>query len=66
MSGDEMYHRKVTSIRRVRDDDQSTSDKMTQQIDENLKRAYQETLSEALPDRFQQLLAQLREQEKRG
>ncbi len=36
------------------------------EIDENLKRVYQETLSEPVPDRFQQLLAALREKEGGG
>lgn len=31
------------------------------QIDENLKRVYEEALEQDLPDRFAQLLAQLRE-----
>lgn len=31
-----------------------------QQIDENLKRIYDETLNEEVPDRFKQLLDQLR------
>lgn len=31
------------------------------QIDENLKRVYEEALDQELPDRFTQLLAQLRE-----
>lgn len=33
------------------------------QIDENLKRVYQEALDEEVPDRFKQLLEQLREKE---
>ena len=33
------------------------------QIDENLKRVYQEALDEAVPDRFNQLLEKLRERE---
>lgn len=33
------------------------------QIDENLKRAYQEALTEEIPDRFRELLAQLRDKE---
>jgi len=32
-------------------------------IDDNLKRVYQETLEQEVPDRFKKLLAQLREQE---
>ncbi len=34
-----------------------------QEIDANLKRAYQATLEEKVPDRFHTLLAQLREKE---
>lgn len=32
-------------------------------IDENLKRVYQESLDEQVPDRFQELLEQLRRKE---
>nr|WP_299968918.1 NepR family anti-sigma factor [uncultured Roseobacter sp.] len=32
-------------------------------IDENLKRVYEEALEEAVPDRFKDLLAALKEQE---
>jgi tryptophanyl-tRNA synthetase len=35
--------------------------KIQHQIDENLKRIYDETLKEQLPDRLTQLLQQLRE-----
>jgi hypothetical protein len=38
---------------------------VAREIDENLKRVYSATLSEAVPDRFTQLLAQLREKEKK-
>ncbi|SFR39658.1 NepR family anti-sigma factor [Litoreibacter janthinus] len=31
-----------------------------QQIDENLKRVYEEVVNEELPDRFKELLAQLK------
>lgn len=37
---------------------------MDKQIDENLRRVYSETASEPVPDRFMQLIDQLREQEK--
>lgn len=37
---------------------------LRQQIDQNLKRAYQDALSEEVPDRFKALLEQLREKEK--
>lgn len=37
--------------------------KVDQQIDENLRRVYAEAAEEAVPDRFTQLLEQLRQQE---
>lgn len=37
---------------------------MDQQIDENLRRVYSDAANEPLPDRFTQLLEQLREQER--
>jgi hypothetical protein len=33
------------------------------QIDENLRRVYDETATEAIPDRFQRLLEQLKDQD---
>ena len=36
-------------------------DSIKRQIDENLKRIYDETLNEEVPDRFKQLLEQLRQ-----
>jgi len=42
------------------DDDKA---KLRSQIDENLKRVYQEALDERIPDRFQDLLEQLRKKE---
>jgi hemerythrin-like domain-containing protein len=36
------------------------------QIDENLKRVYQETLQEDVPDRFRALLEQLRKKQGEG
>jgi CRISPR/Cas system endoribonuclease Cas6 (RAMP superfamily) len=38
--------------------------RLTEQIDENLKRVYEELLKEQVPDRFTQLLAQLKEKER--
>lgn len=35
-------------------------------IDENLKRVYEETIEEGVPDKFRQLLEQLKEQDKSG
>ena len=37
-----------------------------EQIDENLKRVYSDALNEELPDRFRNLLAQLRDKDKPG
>lgn len=37
--------------------------KLQAQIDENLKRVYQEALEEQVPDRFKDLLEQLRQKE---
>jgi len=39
--------------------------RLTEQIDENLKRVYERLLKEEVPDRFKQLLAQLKEKERR-
>ena len=46
-------------------DDQKKT-RMTEQIDENLKRVYDEILKEQVPDRFKVLLAQLKEKERRS
>lgn len=35
----------------------------TRQIDENLRRVYEETANEAIPSRFQELLELLKEQD---
>jgi hypothetical protein len=37
--------------------------RLHQQIDENLKRVYEEALSEDIPDRFKELIARLRSKE---
>lgn len=37
--------------------------RLHQQIDENLKRVYEEALSEDIPDRFKDLIARLRAKE---
>ena len=39
---------------------------LERQINENLRRLYQEALDEEVPDRLQQLLERLREQDKTG
>ena len=38
-----------------------TKKKLDQQIDENLRRVYQQTVQEDIPDRFHDLLRKLRE-----
>ncbi len=40
--------------------------RMQEQIDENLRRVYQETLDEKVPDRFLELLEALRKKDPRG
>ena len=40
--------------------DDKGKNRLHQQIDENLKRVYEEALSEDIPDRFKDLIAQLR------
>ena len=42
----------------------SSKDKIQQQIEENLKRVYDDALNEPVPSRFQDLLDQLRSQDK--
>lgn len=39
---------------------------LKEQIDENLRRVYQDALKEEVPDRFKQLLEQLRAKESRS
>ena len=43
--------------------DNKGKSRLHQQIDENLKRVYEEALSEDVPDRFKDLIAQLRAKE---
>ncbi len=38
--------------------------RLTEQIDENLKRVYDDVLKEQVPDRFKALLAQLKDKER--
>ncbi len=44
----------------------SENDNVRRQIDENLRRVYQEKVEEQLPDRFKDLLEKLKAQEKNG
>jgi hypothetical protein len=46
--------------------DKSPRSKIKVQIDENLKRIYDEVLHEEVPDRFKNLLQQLREKTEKG
>ena len=43
--------------------DSKGKSRLHQQIDENLKRVYEEALSEEIPDRFKDLIARLRDKE---
>lgn len=52
-------------MQQVMPEDQKKS-RLTEQIDENLKRVYDEILKEEVPDRFKQLLAQLKDKERRN
>ena len=45
---------------------ENTRPSVRQQIDENLRRVYQETLQEDVPDRFAELLKRLHAQEEGG
>ena len=44
-------------------DDHNKSADMMRQIDENLRRVYNEAAAEAVPERFQKLLEKLKEQD---
>jgi hypothetical protein len=46
-------------------DDRKKSVDLMRQIDENLRRVYDEAASEAIPDRLQELLQKLKEQDSR-
>ena len=47
----------------IKDEDAPRRQAIRSQIDENLKRVYQQAAEEEVPDRFLALLQQLREQE---
>jgi Anti-sigma factor NepR len=47
-------------------DDGASRRAIREQIDENLKRVYRDSLSEELPDRFRELLAQLKAKDGNG
>lgn len=48
------------SVKRMDENDETVA--VSRQIDENLKRVYQEKVEEELPDRFKLLLEQLKQQ----
>jgi Anti-sigma factor NepR len=49
-----------------KDEDAPKRQAIREQIDENLKRVYTATLNEELPDRFRDLLAQLKGKDETG
>lgn len=53
-------------MKKVKDEDGPKRQAIREQIDENLKRVYTATLNEELPDRFRDLLAQLKGKEGSG
>jgi len=52
------------SQQKTKQDSEQASRQKRSLIDDHLKRAYNETLTEPLPDRFVELLRQLRDQNK--
>jgi hypothetical protein len=53
-------------MKKEKDQDSPKRQAIREQINENLKRVYTATLDEDLPDRFRDLLAQLKGQEGSG
>lgn len=53
-------------MKKETDDESSRRQAIRAQIDENLKRVYAATVNEDLPDRFRDLLAQLKDADGRG
>ncbi|PJJ85630.1 hypothetical protein CLV77_0149 [Brevirhabdus pacifica] len=51
---------KRDSVKRMDENEEKVA--VSRQIDENLKRVYQEKVEEELPDRFKNLLEQLKQQ----
>ena len=68
--GDEMSLRVslvgTEEMKKENDEDASKRQAIRDQIDENLKRVYAAALNEELPDRFRDLLAQLKAKEGPG
>ena len=46
--------------------DEKRSKKPSSRIDENLQRVYRQTVEEEVPDRFQELIEQLRKQDEKS
>jgi hypothetical protein len=57
---------KLDTMTKAKDEDAPKRQAIREQIDENLKRVYTATLNEELPDRFRDLLAQLRGKDDSG
>jgi hypothetical protein len=45
------------------DETEKPDDKLSEQIDENLRKVYQRTLEEDVPDKFMDLLSKLKDQD---
>lgn len=54
----------MSDLTKDQNDDPMKKARIRSQINENLRRVYQETLDQDIPDRFQDLLAQLRAKER--
>lgn len=59
-------YREKQHMKNPKDEDAPKRQAIREQIDENLKRVYTATLNEELPDRFRDLLAQLKGTEGSG
>ena len=59
-------NQKADAMTKDRNEDRPDRRAIRAQIDENLKRVYSATLNEELPDRFRDLLAQLKAQDGSG
>jgi Anti-sigma factor NepR len=57
---------KLDTMTKPRDEDAPKRQAIREQIDENLKRVYTATLDEELPERFRDLLAQLKRKDGPG
>ena len=56
----------IGMMKKDKNEDAPKRQAIREQIDENLKRVYSATLNEELPDRFRELLAQLKGKEDAG